>query len=221
MNNQFRNISFVLFVLVLFSALCPPASSQTRISDSDLEKLLQNLKEDAKSFRPVFESSLKQSSIRKTSQEKDARQLAERFSKETERAWKQFKKTRNNNVGISEVSGTAQQIDKLVNGLSLNGATSTAWTKIRQELGQVEVAFGLPKSTLLPATSTPATSSSSCRLAVGDERAKRLVEECSQVSTAMHTPCNAENSCVLIIDEIKRGCAVLGRDAPQYCLEYK
>jgi hypothetical protein len=221
MNTQFRNISFVLFVLVVFSALCSPASGQTRISDNDLERLLQNLKEDAKSFRPVFESSLKQSSIRRTSQEKDARQLADRFSKETEGAWKQFKKTRNNNVGISDVSATAQQIDKLVNGLGLNGSASTAWAKIQQELGQVEVAFGLQKSTLQPASSTSAVGGSSCRLAVGDERANRLVEECSQVSTATHTPYNAENSCILIIDEIKRSCALLGRSAPQYCLEYK
>lgn len=164
---------------------------------------------------------MKQSSIRKTSQEKDARQLAERFSKETEGAWKQLKKTRNNNVGISEVAATAQQIDKLVNGLSLNGSTTTAWAKIQQELGQVEVAFGLQKSTLPLASSTSAMGGSSCRLAVGDERAKRLVAECSQVSTATHTPCNAENSCVLITDEIKRSCALLGRNAPQYCLEYK
>jgi hypothetical protein len=179
------------------------------------------LKEDAKSFRPVFESSLKQSSIRKTSQEKDARQLAERFSKETEGAWKQFKSTKNNNVGISEVAGTALQIDKLVNGLSLNASTRTAWAKIQQELGQVEAAFGIQRSTSPPANSTSAIGGSSCRLAVGDERAKRLVEECSQVSTATHPPCNAENSCVLIIDEIKRSCALLGRNAPQYCLEYK
>ncbi len=221
MNTQFRNTSFVLFVLILFFTLCLPASSQTRISDRDLETLLQNLKEDAKSFRPVFESSLKQSSIRKTSQEKDAKQLAERFSKETEGAWKQFKKARNNHVGISNVAATAQQVDKLINGLSLNGSTSTAWAKIQQELGQVEAAFGIQKSTLPSASSTLAMSGSSCRLAVGDERAKRLVEGCSQVSTATHSPCNAENSCVLIIDEIKRGCALLGRNSPQYCLEYK
>ncbi len=58
--------------------------------------------------------------------------------------------------------------------------------------------------------------------AVGQERADRLVQECLQVSPATHPPCNTQNSCVLIIDEIKRGCAVLdASDRPAFCNEYK
>ena len=53
--------------------------AQNRVSDKDLENLIRNLRDDAKSFRPVFESALKKSSIRKTSEEKDAKKLAEQF----------------------------------------------------------------------------------------------------------------------------------------------
>jgi hypothetical protein len=48
-----------------------------------------------------------------------------------------------------------------------------------------------------------------------------LVDQCQQVSTGTHPPCNAENSCSLINDEIRRGCSLLGRDAPSFCDRYR
>ena len=41
--------------------------AQGRINDKDLENLIRNLRDDAKSFRPVFSAGLKKSTIRKTS----------------------------------------------------------------------------------------------------------------------------------------------------------
>jgi Protein of unknown function (DUF3011) len=61
----------------------------------------------------------------------------------------------------------------------------------------------------------------SCRRAVGPDQADRLVDQCLKVSPATHPPCNADNSCVLIRDEIRRGCRMLGRDAPSFCDEYR
>ena len=100
--------------------------------------------------------------------------------------------------------------------------------KIQSELGQIATAFGLstpraeqyPRRDITP-TADASASAPSCQVAVGIERAKRLVEECRAVSPATHPPCNTQNSCVLIIDEIKRGCDLLGRNAPSYCNEYR
>lgn len=56
-----------------------------------------------------------------------------------------------------------------------------------------------------------------------DEAGKRhadiLVEWCKAVSPATHPPCNTANSCDLIIDEIKRGCAFVRQEeaSPYYC----
>jgi len=60
-----------------------------------------------------------------------------------------------------------------------------------------------------------------CRRAVGEERARELVEECRQVSPGTHPPCNADNSCHTITEEIRRSCMLLGADAPRYCDEYR
>ena len=61
----------------------------------------------------------------------------------------------------------------------------------------------------------------SCETSIGKKEAKKLVEECRQVSPATHPPCNAANSCVLIQDEIRRSCEWLGKSAPKFCEELK
>jgi hypothetical protein len=60
----------------------------------------------------------------------------------------------------------------------------------------------------------------SCKEEVGSREAQQYVDQCLEVSPATRPPCNAENPCQLIWDEIARGCAMLGNDAPEYCSEY-
>jgi hypothetical protein len=59
----------------------------------------------------------------------------------------------------------------------------------------------------------------SCKELVGEKRAQMLVQQCIHVSPATHPPCNASNSCNLIIEEIDRGCDILGKDGAKlnYC----
>ena len=61
----------------------------------------------------------------------------------------------------------------------------------------------------------------SCRRSLGDERAEDLARQCSKVSPGTHPPCNADNSCQVITDEIRRNCQLLGRDGPRFCDEYR
>lgn len=60
----------------------------------------------------------------------------------------------------------------------------------------------------------------SCSQEVGADDAQTYVDQCLEVSPATHPPCNAENPCQMIWDEISRGCAMLGNDAPAYCSDY-
>lgn len=60
----------------------------------------------------------------------------------------------------------------------------------------------------------------SCSQEVGADDAQTYVDQCLEVSPATHPPCNAENPCQMIWDEISRGCAMLGNDAPAYCADY-
>jgi hypothetical protein len=61
-----------------------------------------------------------------------------------------------------------------------------------------------------------------CSRSVDKAIADTLVRQCMQVSPATHPPCNADNACDLIRDEIKRGCAMLDKeDAPGFCAGFK
>ena len=64
----------------------------------------------------------------------------------------------------------------------------------------------------------------SCEHEVGAELAATYVDQCLEVSPATHPPCNAENSCELIQNEIARGCAIIDKkaaeDVPDFCAEY-
>jgi hypothetical protein len=200
---------------------------QARLSDKDLETLMRNLRDEAKAFRSPFGSALKKSAIRKTSQAKDAENLAELFEKQSEALLNDFKQTKKATTEVNALQISAQRLGKIVRSNQLGSDVTTRWNKIEAAMQQVLSAFGVSTVSTAyddPRGITPGTKSDggSCTQSAGPERAQRLVHECLQVSAATHPPCNAENSCVLIIDEIKRGCALLdARNAPAFCNEYK
>jgi acetate kinase len=135
-------VAMVLFLITAFSAA--RAQDQSRVNDKDLARLMQNVQDDAQPFRKSFDSALKKSTIRGTSQEKDARGLAASFEKQSKRALETFKKKRKAEDEVAAMVDTAGQIDKLVYSLNLNPATTQQWEKVRTELHQVAQAFNVP-----------------------------------------------------------------------------
>jgi hypothetical protein len=207
-------ITFGFLVLTQVVVAQSTTPNPKRLSDKDLESVMNNLKADAKAFRPRFDAAIKQSSIRKTSQAKEAVNLASTFEKQTSTALNEFKKTKKGD-SVPAMLSTAGQIEKFMTDLKLDPQT-TGWDKIRTDLNQVSNAFGIA-----PATASGDQNTIPCIQAVGAGQSKKLVEECLQVSPATHPPCNSQNSCQLIISEIKRSCSLLGQSKPSFCAEYK
>jgi hypothetical protein len=206
-----------LAVCVSLSGSFSSARAQTRINDKDVEHLMSNLHQDVKSFRPAFDAALKKSSIRRTSHEKDARQLAKQFEAQTGAMLSTFKEHKKADSAFQTVVGTAQQLDGVVRQLGSQSSAVPAWDRVQSDLNALYPAFGLTPPT---ASTTQASSNVSCAQAVGTQRANTLVQQCLQVSTATHPPCNAQNTCKLITDEIRRGCSLIGNNAPSFCAEY-
>ncbi len=59
-----------------------------------------------------------------------------------------------------------------------------------------------------------------CRDVVGAAQAAIYVKECMAVASGTHPPCNADNSCELIISHNIFRCAGLGDGAPKFCVAY-
>ncbi len=213
------------FIFGFFAFLqAPSAQAQVRVNDRDMEALMRNLRDDAKAFRPEFDAAIHKSTIRKTSQERDARDQVKAFARQTETLLNHFKKNRNGHAEFTNVMNSAEQIDTTVNSLTLGPRVTERWEKIRTELHQIANAYGVPERFQRRDRDIDrmgAMDSGSCLQSAGAVKANRLVNECLQVSPATHPPCNAQNSCAMIISEIKRSCALIGQNAPDFCEQYR
>lgn len=118
------------------------AFGQTRVNDKDMQALMQNLRDDAKNFQPVFNDSVNHSGVRKTSQAKDAKDLARQFVRQTDAMLDQFKKHKKADAALPAVMDSAVRIDRLITSLNMNAQTVTRWEKVRGELHRVASAYG-------------------------------------------------------------------------------
>jgi hypothetical protein len=62
----------------------------------------------------------------------------------------------------------------------------------------------------VPEGELPGEGDRTCRDTIGEAASARLVARCIAVSPATHPPCNADNICALIQDEIERACGQYG-----------
>jgi hypothetical protein len=121
--NTLSSVGTVIAFSVLVFSHVVIAQSTTptpnRLSDKDLETVMSNQKADAKAFRPRFDSAIKKSSIRKTSQAKDAMNLASTFEKQASSALNEFKKTKKGD-SFPAMLTTASQIEKIMTDLKID-----------------------------------------------------------------------------------------------------
>ena len=131
----------LLIVALFVSVGAFSTAAQDRLSDKDVANMMNNLKNDAKNFRPVWNHALSKSTIRKTSREKDARNLATQFQNQTEGMLRQFQSNKTADTSLPLVQQTARSIEQVKTDVSLGPVVDQQWTKIRTELDQISQAF--------------------------------------------------------------------------------
>ncbi len=131
-------------VVALLCAHAPLLSAQNRLSDDDLKQRMENLKNDANRFKSSFNSAVGKSVIRKTSQEKDAKKLAQTFVSQTGQMLNAFKQTKKVDPYLQNCIDSAHQLDRTIHDAQLTGVTLEQWAKVRTELSDIAQAFNLP-----------------------------------------------------------------------------
>ena len=145
MNRTSRTTFLMTAFALAFSLTCDPAiKAQSRLSDKDVEQRLKNLDDDSKKFHSSFNSSVSKSSLRKTSQETDAKKLVENFQKQNEALYEHFKKTKKVDAYLQNSLDSAAQIEKVMNSTKFEAALASQWDKIKSELSDVAKAFNVP-----------------------------------------------------------------------------
>jgi uncharacterized protein len=113
---------------------------------------------------------------------------------------------------------SADALDEVVKSLVI---TQRAWLAHRDSCGTdtacVYNAYIVRKRTLVAGDDAKDTP---CRDTVGAEQAAIFVKECIAVALETHPPCNADNSCELIVSHNILRCTDLGAGAPQFCAAY-
>ena len=135
-------LAFLMFALALLHT--PILSAQTRLSDSDLEQRMKNLKNDTNRFKSSFNNTIGKSIIRKTSQEKDAKKLAQTFESQVEQLLNAFKRTKKSDPYLQTCLESARQLDRTIQDAQLTGVTLEQWSKVKTELSEIAQAFDLP-----------------------------------------------------------------------------
>jgi c-di-AMP phosphodiesterase-like protein len=130
--------------LILGSLFTLTARAQSRVNDRDVERLMSNLREDVSQFRGPYEAALKKSSFRKTSKEKDAKDLGKRLEDESKNMLKTFQKKRKADQSFNSVDIVAQQIDPIVHQLDPQSSAIPAWGRVQSDLKAIGSAVGLP-----------------------------------------------------------------------------
>lgn len=113
---------------------------------------------------------------------------------------------------------SANALDELVKSLAI---TQKAWLAHRDrcgtDVGCIYKAYVTRRAALMVGNSGKDVP---CRDVVGAAQAAIYVKDCVAVATETHPPCNADNSCELIISHNIFRCAGLGDGAPKFCATY-
>ena len=134
----------VMALLLIAASSAPAVFAQTRLTDKDLEATMKNLVSDSKSFQSAFNSYVGKTTIRKTSQEKDAKVEVKSFVQQSETMLNQFKKTKKATPSINNLQTSAVQIDGTIRSVGFDTTTTARWDKVNTELNIVANAFSLP-----------------------------------------------------------------------------
>lgn len=140
------SLSMMLIVSFLFVLQPSRADAQKRVSDKDMQRMMKNLRYDTKNFRPMFDHAVQKSTIRKTSQAKDAKNLVKTFESQVDAMLTAFENNRTDGTATASAVNTAGQVDSLLHSVSLDPDVMTQWQKIREELHPIAMSFGVQDS---------------------------------------------------------------------------
>lgn len=131
----------LLALLVVSATTIFAQGTSPRLNDKDVERLMKNLNQDTKNFEKSFKKALGQSSVRKTSREKDLQSLAKRLINQTDGMAKEFNRKKKADTTLPVVYQTVNEIQKSMTELNLQGVVSNDWQKITAELKQIADQF--------------------------------------------------------------------------------
>ncbi len=140
-----RKMTCAFMIFILFACSGAAVLGQTRVSDKDIESMMKNLSEDSKKFTSNFNSGIAKSSLRRTSREKESKELVKRFEQRTAGMLNNFKRNKKAEAEIHLVLDSAEKIDQLLKEVNFDNQTVSSWKKVQEELDMVSKGLGVSR----------------------------------------------------------------------------
>jgi predicted glycoside hydrolase/deacetylase ChbG (UPF0249 family) len=145
-----RRRTFFLFVAIslVLAALAVQAASQVvgqpyRISDREVTRLLDRIKNKTGGFRQSLKDALNQSRLDRTRREEDINAFVKAFEEDTKRLDDHFDHHKSTAADVDSVLQRASRIHAFMAVHPLDARTQAAWATLRSDLEQLASAYNI------------------------------------------------------------------------------
>ena len=104
------------------------------MNDEDVERTMKNLKEDSQRFQSTFNSAISKSTVRKTSQEREYKNIVKTFRDQTEAMLNAFQDRKRADTTLPGVLDTAKRIDGVLRSVQLGENTTADRARCKAEI---------------------------------------------------------------------------------------
>jgi hypothetical protein len=145
-----RTKIFLLACLLVLigTALTPATAAQVpgqpyRISDSEVAKLLDQIKKESNSFRNSLKDALNKSRFDRTSRENDINAYVKDFEEQTKRLDDNFDHHKSTTADVDAVLSRAARIDQFMSRYLLTTRAQSDWSVLRSDLNRLAVTYSV------------------------------------------------------------------------------
>jgi hypothetical protein len=141
-----KTITASVAVGLLSIAAVPPsghAQEPTRLSDDQVERLLERIEKSADKFRESIDKALDKSSADDSKLEKDVNRFVQAFEDATDRLESRFDDDKSSSGDVQEVLTRAAAINGMMATHAFNDRAQADWRLLRGDLNELARAYGV------------------------------------------------------------------------------
>lgn len=145
---RIRRFFFITGILLVSTALSVNAAGQVvgqpyRVSDREVTRLLDRIKNKTGGFRQSLKKALDKSRLDRTRREDDINAFVKAFEEDTKRLDDHFDHHKSTVADVDSVLQRAQRIDTFMTMHSLDQLTQAAWSTLRSDLELLASAYNI------------------------------------------------------------------------------
>lgn len=136
--------AMVLGLLSVTASSVPAfAQAPTRLSDDQVERLLERIEKSADKFRESIDDALDKSRADDSKLEKDINRFVQAFENATDRLEKRFDDDKSSSADVEEVLTRAASINSMMAHHRFNDRAQADWRLLRGDLNELARAYGV------------------------------------------------------------------------------